>query len=85
MLIKSLVLILVNDSIFGHKNERAELAVNAKEEIVKKKNRYKENSMWANYLSNSFNELSQRTFVSFLWLVISARKKNNRIRKKENI
>lgn len=45
MLIKSLVLILVNDSIFGHKNERAELAVNAKEEIVKKKNRYKENSM----------------------------------------
>lgn len=75
MLIKSLVLILVNDSILGHKNERAELAVNAKEESVKKKNRYKENSMWANYLSNSFNELSERTFASFLWLVISPRKK----------
>lgn len=42
MLIKSLVLILVNDSILGNKNERAALALNAKEESVKKKNRYKE-------------------------------------------
>lgn len=59
MLIKSLVLILVNDSISGHKNGRAALAENAKKKKnVKKKNRYKENSMWANYPSNSFNELS---------------------------
>ena len=45
MLIKSLVLILVNDSILGHKNERAELAVNSKKESAKKKNCYEENSM----------------------------------------
>lgn len=48
MLIKSLVLILVNDSILGNKNERAALTVNAKmgkgEKSVKKKNRYKEES-----------------------------------------
>lgn len=45
MLIKSLVLILVNDSILGNKNGRTALALNAKKESVKKKNRYKENSM----------------------------------------
>lgn len=35
MLIKSLVLILVNDSISGNKNERAALAMNAKKEEKK--------------------------------------------------
>lgn len=36
MLIKSLVLILVNDSISGNKNERAALAMNAKKEEKKR-------------------------------------------------
>jgi hypothetical protein len=64
MLIKSLVLILVNDSISGNKNGRAAStsAKQSKEEEkrkkIKTKNRYKGNSMCANYPSNSFNELS---------------------------